>query len=173
MIDLVSSDAGPATFFQVHGTNRLCAVCSIQLDWWKAVKVGKAPELPAILVIEDDAAVQGVVEDALNEGGFEAALASTGEEAVTLLKGDHASYRALITDIKLLGRYDGWAVARAAREIDPVFPIVYITGYAAHDWPALGVPNSIMLQKPFAPAQLVTAISQLLNIRQTFGPATT
>lgn len=108
--------------------------------------------MPTILVIEDDAAVQGIVEDPLNEGGFEAALASTGEEAVTLLKGGHTSYRALITDIKLLGRYDGWAVARAAREVDPVFPIVYITGNAAHDWPVLGVPNSIILQKPFAPA---------------------
>jgi hypothetical protein len=26
-----------------------------------------------------------------------------------------------------------------------------------------GVPNSLLLAKPFAPAQLVTAISQLLN----------
>jgi hypothetical protein len=26
-----------------------------------------------------------------------------------------------------------------------------------------GVPNSILLKKPFAPAQLVTAVSQLLN----------
>lgn len=33
-----------------------------------------------------------------------------------------------------------------------------------------GVPNSIPLQKPFAPAQLVTAVSQLLNAG---GPAVT
>ena len=29
--------------------------------------------------------------------------------------------------------------------------------------PSKGVPNSIMLAKPFAPAQLVTAVAQLLN----------
>ena len=50
-----------------------------------------------------------------------------------------------------------------AREIDPAFPIVYMTGAAADDWPSKGVPNSILLNKPFAPAQLVTAVSQLLN----------
>jgi hypothetical protein len=38
-----------------------------------------------------------------------------------------------------------------------------MTGVAADDWLAEGVPNSILLKKPFAPAQLVTAVSQLLN----------
>ena len=69
-------------------------------------------ELPIILVIEDDAAVQGLVEDALSEGGFEPAIAPSGEEAVTLLKGRIANYRALVTDIRLRGRMDGWEVAR-------------------------------------------------------------
>jgi DNA-binding response OmpR family regulator len=67
----------------------------------------------------------------------------------------------------LAGRTDGWAVARASREIDPEFPVVYMTGAAADQWPVQGVPNSILLAKPFAPAQLVTAISNLLN---TGGP---
>ena len=58
---------------------------------------------------------------------------------------------------------NGWQVAKAAREIDPAFPIVYMTGAAAGEWPSHGVPNSILLAKPFAPAQLVTAVSQLLN----------
>lgn len=39
-----------------------------------------------------------------------------------------------------------------------------MTGASADDWPSMGVPNSILLTKPFAPAQLVTAVSQLLNL---------
>jgi DNA-binding response OmpR family regulator len=58
---------------------------------------------------------------------------------------------------------DGWEVAKQAREIDPTFPIVYMTGAAADQWASHGVPNGILLTKPFAPAQLVTAVSQLLN----------
>lgn len=120
-------------------------------------------ELPVILVIEDDEAIQGIVEDALSEGGFQTAIAASGEEAVTLLIGKKTDYRALVTDINLLGRLDGWEVARRAREIDPAFPVVYMSGQHAEEWTSKGVPNSIMLAKPFAPAQLVTAVSQLLN----------
>jgi hypothetical protein len=38
-----------------------------------------------------------------------------------------------------------------------------MTGAAADKWASQGVPNSILLEKPFAPAQLVTALSNLLN----------
>lgn len=119
--------------------------------------------MPVILIIEDDEAIQSLVEDALTEGGFEPAIAPSGEEAVTLLKGRIVNYRALVTDITLRGRIDGWEVARQAREIDPQFPVVYMSGASAEDWASKGVPNSIMLSKPFAPAQLVTAVSNLLN----------
>lgn len=120
-------------------------------------------DLPVILVAEDDQAIQGIVEEALSEGGFEVAIAASGEEAATLLSGNKGQYRALVTDIGLRGRFDGWEVARRAREINPDFPVVYMSGRHAEDWASKGVPNSIMLAKPFAPAQLVTAVSNLLN----------
>ena len=120
-------------------------------------------DLLVVLVVEDDAPVQTIVEEALTDGGFEPAIAASGEEAVTLLMGIKGKYRALVTDIQLRGVMDGWEVAKRAREIDPEFPIVYVTGGNAAEWPSHGVPNSILLTKPFAPAQLVTAVSQLLN----------
>jgi DNA-binding response OmpR family regulator len=126
-------------------------------------------ELPVVLVIEDDQEIQSMVEDALIEGGFETAIAASGEEAVTLLQSSSlikerpVTYRALVTDINLKGGMKGWEVAKKAREIDPEFPVVYMTGAAAEQWGSHGVPNSILLKKPFAPAQLVTAVSQLLN----------
>ena len=118
-----------------------------------------------VLVVEDDQEIQSIVEDALTDGGFEPAIAPSGEEAVTLLKGNKGSYRALVVDVNLRGRMDGWEVAKHAREIDPEFPVIYMTGAGADKWPSLGVPNSILLEKPFAPAQLVTAVSQLLISR--------
>lgn len=128
-------------------------------------------QLPVVLVIEDDHLIQGMVEDALSEGGFEVAIAATGEEAITLLKGRKNEYRALVTDINLLGRLDGWEVARAAREMDPAFPVVYMTGAAGDQWAVHGVPNSILLVKPFAPAQLTTAVSNLLNAGAPIAPS--
>jgi CheY-like chemotaxis protein len=98
---------------------------------------------PLILVVEDDQLVQNVVEDCLSEGGFEAIIASPGENAVELLDAAEGKYRALVTDINLSpGELDGWHVARHAREIDPNFPIVYMSGKEPEDWPSKGVPNS-------------------------------
>jgi DNA-binding response OmpR family regulator len=120
-------------------------------------------EVVRILVVEDDQLIQAMVEEALSEGGFKSRITASGEEAITLLRGDEFQYRALVTDINLIGRFDGWEVARAARETDPTAPIIYMTGSHGEEWASKGVPNSVLLAKPFAPAQLVTALSQLLN----------
>jgi DNA-binding response OmpR family regulator len=120
-------------------------------------------ELPVILVAEDDQALQSFLQETLSEAGFDAAIAGSGEEAVTLLTGHKDKYRALVTDINLLGRLDGWQVAQHAREIDHAVPVIYMSGTHAEDWAVKGVPNSIMIAKPFAPAQLVTALAQLVN----------
>jgi DNA-binding response OmpR family regulator len=117
-----------------------------------------------ILVAEDDFQVREMLEDALSEGGFLVEILSSAEDAVILLNGEIASFRALVTDVNLRGTVSGWDLARIARERDPTFPIVYMTGTAAEDWAKFGVPNSILLTKPFAPAQLVTAVSQVLNV---------
>jgi bifunctional non-homologous end joining protein LigD len=45
-----------------------------------------------------------------------------------LLKANRGNYRALVADVNLGGTMDGWAVAKHAREIDPAFPIIYMTG---------------------------------------------
>ena len=115
-----------------------------------------------VLVVEDDQHIQALIEEALSEGGFESVITGSGEEAITLLKGDTV-FRAVITDINLLGRLDGWEVARTAREAEPRMPILYMTGTHGEEWTSKGVPNSILLNKPFAPAQIVTALSNLVN----------
>lgn len=120
-------------------------------------------DAPIILVIEDDRDLQMMVEDTLKDGGYEPAIAGSGEEALTLLKAFQTKYSALVTDIRLLGRLDGWRVARGAREIDPAFPVLYITGGGGDEWPIKGVPDSVLLQKPFSPDQLVAAIGKLLK----------
>jgi DNA-binding response OmpR family regulator len=135
------------------------AVARIDTDTWgKGVN-----EQPVVLVIEDEYPVQDILEDALTEGGFAADILSSGEEALTLFRGRLKNYKALVTDVALKGRLNGWEVAAQIRETDPGFPVVYMSGARADEWASKGVPNSIMLTKPFAPAQLVTAVSQLLN----------
>jgi DNA-binding response OmpR family regulator len=131
---------------------------------------GKVTELPAILVVEDECSLQGIVEDTLTEGGFSVDVLSSGEQALTLFQGRFKQYKALVTDVALKGRLNGWQVAAQLREVDPGLPVVYMSGAHADQWAAKGAPNSIILSKPFAPAQLVTAVSQLINAVPPIAP---
>lgn len=72
-------------------------------------------------------------------------------QAVTLLKDVPGEYRVLVTDINLPG-IDDWELNQRAREIDPNFPVVYISGASPGEWPSEGVPNIVILEKSFAPA---------------------
>jgi CheY-like chemotaxis protein len=123
-----------------------------------------------IFVAEDDVLVQDVLQGALEDAGFAVTAATGAEEALRMLDADGANFRALITDVNL-GSHElaGWDVAKHAREINDQIPVVYMTGASAHDWGSKGVPNSVLLTKPFANAQVVTAVSQLLNIGNTPG----
>jgi DNA-binding response OmpR family regulator len=86
------------------------------------------------------------------------------------MMGQKGKYHALVTDIALLGRFDGWEVAKRAREIDPAFPVLYITAAHADRWPSQGVPHSVLLTKPFVPAQLVAAVNRALRSPWMAGP---
>ncbi len=121
-------------------------------------------ELPSVLVIEDEYLLQADLEKVLTEAGFAIEILSSGEEALTLFMGGAVTCSALITDVRLRGRMSGWEAAKRIREKDPAFPIIYVTGAPAEEWAANGVPNSVLISKPFAVAQLVTALSNLLNI---------
>lgn len=38
--------------------------------------------------------------------------------------------------------------------------VIYVTGDSAHGWSSQGVPRSVLIGKPFAPAQIVAAVAQ-------------
>jgi DNA-binding response OmpR family regulator len=116
-----------------------------------------------VLIAEDEVEIRGILEITFEEGGFDVVLVATGEEALETLDAQGEALRAVVTDIKLGGPASGWDVARHARELKADMPVVYMTGSEGKDWPSLGVPNSILITKPFAPSQVLTAVSQLLN----------
>jgi DNA-binding response OmpR family regulator len=81
-------------------------------------------DAPVILIVEDGYELQGIVEDALTEAGFVVDILSSAEEALTLFRSGVKSYRALVTDVSLMGTLSGWELARQVREKEPTFPII-------------------------------------------------
>ena len=121
----------------------------------------------ALFLVEDDALIRELLDASLTDAGFEVVEVSCGTKALAHFDADAARFRAVITDIRLGAGPDGWAVARRARELVPTRPVVYMSADSSHEWSSQGVPNSLMVAKPFAPAQIITAVSTLLNAADT------
>jgi DNA-binding NtrC family response regulator len=117
---------------------------------------------PCVLLVEDEAIILEVLEQELREAGFEVVGVSSGSHAIAALDQDSSRFACIVTDIDLGKGPNGWQIAHRARELNHSFPIIYMSGRRAIDWPVDGVPESVMLQKPFAAAQLITAISTKL-----------
>jgi DNA-binding response OmpR family regulator len=116
-----------------------------------------------LLLVEDDKTLQTLLESALQDEGFEVVIAGNGTKALAKLNADKAQFKGLITDIRLGAGPNGWDIGHRAREVFSGIPVVYMSGDSGHEWSANGVPESIMLQKPFVMGQLITAITTLLN----------
>ncbi len=119
-----------------------------------------------ILVVEDEQVIGDLLAVALEDAGYAVLQARSGDGAVELIEERGAECRALVTDVRL-GRgklkLSGWDVARRARELLPDIPVIYTSGDSGVDWTSQGVPKSIMITKPYAMAQIIAAVSQLLN----------
>lgn len=116
-----------------------------------------------ILIVENEVLIGIDVESSLQDGGFETHVAQNGKQAIAVLEDGEVSVAGLVTDIDLGAGPDGWSVAQRARELNPAIPVVYMSGHQVIEHASKGVPASLMVQKPFAAMQIVTAISQLLN----------
>jgi DNA-binding response OmpR family regulator len=115
-----------------------------------------------LLVVEDEALILDLLEDALREAGYDVVIAADGRKALAELEADPDRFRGIITDIRLGGGPTGWDIGHRARELSPHIQVAYISGDSSHEWASKGVPNSLMISKPFAMAQVVTAASTLL-----------
>jgi DNA-binding response OmpR family regulator len=126
-----------------------------------------------LLLVEDEALIQNLLGNALVKAGYEVVVAENGVKALEELALDANRFRGVITDIRLGSGPNGWAVAHRARALSPTIPVIYMSGDSGHEWSPQGVPNSVMLVKPFRMSEVVAAISALIlaeDTRQATSP---
>lgn len=131
--------------------------------------VGNMDDLPPILVVDDEHLVRLAMVKALKDGGYSVVEAANGQAALEQIE-QADQLRGLVTDIRMGPGIDGWELAHRARERFSSLAVVYVTGDSAANWPANGVPMSIVLQKPFADAELITAFANQLLAQQPATP---
>ncbi len=120
-----------------------------------------------ILLVEDDDLVRDCLFEALHEAGHLIEGLGTAEAALSLLNADHPP-AVVVTDINLGAGMDGLAFARAAREVCPGLPVVFISGRYAE---LRGMsPVERFLPKPFTTPALLQAIHDVRTAAGVLAP---
>jgi DNA-binding response OmpR family regulator len=117
-----------------------------------------------LLLVEKDPVVQIDLEETLKDAGFLIWDVANGRQALAELEEDATRFSGLITSVQLGDGPNGWQVARRARQLVPDMPVVYVSSGQAAEWSSEGVPNSVMIEKPFAAAQVAAAIPRRLHL---------
>ncbi len=117
--------------------------------------------LATILLVEDDFLVQDVMQFSLEDAGFAVVPAENARLALDALRKRPGEFDVLVTDVNLGEGADGWAVARAAREMEPHIAVLYVSGDSEHVWRERGVPASALLPKPFDGLELVRKVQEI------------
>jgi DNA-binding NtrC family response regulator len=124
-----------------------------------------------ILFVDDDPAVLDLGIEFLRRANYRATPAINADIGLMLLERG-VPFRLLITDVVLPGRFDGFALARRAKEIRPAIEIIYETGFpAVADVRSHGAPWGRTLLKPFGCNDLVKIVGSTLSEGGAFGTA--
>jgi len=120
-----------------------------------------APDLPRVLLVEDEGAVRELLSSALERNGFDVVTAGSAEEALTLAS---PAFQILLSDISLPGM-SGVQLARQLRRSLPSLRVLLMSGYAREEF-ASG-PNAVddlpFIPKPFATRTVVERLRSLIE----------
>ncbi len=121
-----------------------------------------------ILVVDDEESIRDLLRLVLTEEGHWVITATGGEEAIEHLEAQR--FDLVITDL-VMPTVNGVEVLRAARRIDPDYPVIVITGYPSVETVTelvrLGAGD--YLTKPFNVDAVVATVAKLLEMGQMSG----
>lgn len=117
----------------------------------------KRGTLGHVLVVEDDAVLCMAIEQALLDGGAKSVHCCASTEAA-LAELENRCPDAVILDVHLTDRDDGWAIAELLTQLGARTPrIVFSTGNPGAI-PAKIAGLGLVLEKPYAPEDLIAAL---------------
>lgn len=130
---------------------------------------GVVSTLPAgtrVLIVDDNVDVADMVSISLERLGCEVAVCNGGEEALEAFSEAPAAWDVLITD-QVMPDMKGTDLIRQVRLLRPDIAIILATGYSEtlSDEQARAAGADLFLHKPVTPADMATAIGQLLRQR--------
>jgi signal transduction histidine kinase/ActR/RegA family two-component response regulator len=115
-----------------------------------------------ILLVEDEAVVRNLAARALTRAGYRVLSAAAPGEALRLFEQHTREVALLLTDV-VMPEMHGPALARRLGAVRPELPVLFMSGYSdAIPADSAGTERAAFLAKPFAPADLIRAVAELL-----------
>jgi CheY-like chemotaxis protein len=117
---------------------------------------------PAILVVDDEPEICGLLLDCLEIHGYRVVAAPDPAAAMNILA-TQAEIHVMLTDIVMPGGMNGFELGRAARANRPDLAVLYMSGYALGELAGdATAPAPPILQKPFRFEHVLEAIADAL-----------
>jgi two-component system, cell cycle sensor histidine kinase and response regulator CckA len=120
-----------------------------------------------IFIVEDDAAVRGLVHEILEHYGYRVLEAETGDAALALWPSIRKEVDLLLTDMVMPGEHNGLELARKLLADRPELPVIYTSGYSRELFSGkIGLQEGRnYLPKPYLTAKLLAIIQSALESR--------
>ncbi len=117
-----------------------------------------------VLLVEDEAALRGLIARILSTAGYTVLVAESAEAALELATSLARPIDVLLSDIVMPGM-NGVALAEQLRTTRPHLAVMFMTGYSEEDLLRRGTALSdvAVLQKPFVPAVLLDNLARALS----------
>jgi two-component system OmpR family response regulator len=115
-----------------------------------------------VLVIDDEQGIRALLDTLLRRKGYDVIVAESGEKGLELFRRERPDV--LVLDLKM-PRMDGLTVLRQVRSLDPIIPVIILTGAGTAETEqrvrALGVTEYV--EKEFSLHLLGDALKRLLK----------
>ncbi len=157
----VASRPGEGAVFDVHLPLHDGAVVATA----PSVAQGEGPRaVGTILFVEDETALREVCERVLRKAGHTVIAARHGGDAAQLWSDRRADIDMLITDL-VMPEMGGRELAGIVHLTSPLLPVLFMSGYTDDEISrrALHDPKIAFLAKPFAPAELLCTVAEILS----------
>jgi two-component system, cell cycle sensor histidine kinase and response regulator CckA len=120
-----------------------------------------------IFIVEDDAAVRGLVHEILEHYGYRVIEAPTGDGALAMWPAIREEVDLLLTDMVMPGEHNGLDLARKLLADRPELPVIYTSGYSRELFSGkIGLQEGRnYLPKPYLTAKLLAIIQNALESR--------
>jgi two-component system, cell cycle sensor histidine kinase and response regulator CckA len=131
-------------------------------------------EAPTILLVEDEAALRGLMRRLLERSGYNVLEAEHGAHALIQCEQHEGAIDVVVSDI-VMPTMGGREMALQLRDLRPNSRLLFVSGFSDDEVIREGsvIAGSEYLQKPFSPSTLIAKIEEMLHAHATTPPSTT